>query len=58
MQVFEPEGEVELSGGEVAGGDEAEDGVLDLGWELGEGVTGAGAGDGVELIEAELVVEG
>ena len=58
MEVFEPEGEVELSGGEVAGGDEAEDGVLDLGWEFGEGVAGAGAGDGVELVEAELVVEG
>ena len=58
MEVFEPEGEVELSGGEVAGGDEAEDGVLDFGWELGEGVAGAGAGDGVEFVEAELIVEG
>ena len=58
MKVFEPEGEVELSGGEIAAGDEAEDGVLDLGWEFGEGVAGAGAGDGVEFVEAELVVEG
>ncbi len=58
MEVFEPEGQVELSGGEVAGGDQAEDGVLDFGGEFGEGVTGAGAGDGVELVEAELVVEG
>ena len=58
MEVFEPEGEVELSGGEVACGDEAEDGVLDLGGEFGEGVAGAGAGDGVELVEAEFVVEG
>ena len=58
MQVFQPEGEVEFSSGEVAGGDEAEDGVLDLGGEFGEGVAGAGAGDCVELVEAELVVEG
>ena len=58
MQVFKPEGEVELSGGEVAGGDEAEDGVLDLGWKLGKGVAGAGAGDNVELIEAKLIVDG
>jgi hypothetical protein len=58
VEVFEPEGEVELSGGEVAGGNEAKDGVLDLVRESGEGVAGAGAGDGVELIEAELIVEG
>ena len=58
MELFEPEGEVEFSGGEVAGGDEAEDGVLDFGGEFGEGVAGAGAGDGVEFVEAELVVEG
>ncbi len=58
MEIFEPEGEVELSGGEVAGGDEVEDGILDLGGELGEGIAGAGAGDGVELVKAELVVEG
>jgi hypothetical protein len=58
VEGFQPEGEVELSGGEVAGGDEAEDGVLDLGGEFGEGVAGAGAGDGVELVEAELIVKG
>jgi hypothetical protein len=58
VKVFEPEGEVELSCGEVAGGDEAEDGVLDFRGELGEGVAGAGASDGVELVEAELIVEG
>lgn len=58
MQVFEPESEVELSGGEVAGGDEAEDGILNFGRELGKGVAGAGAGDGVEFVEAELVIEG
>jgi hypothetical protein len=58
VEVFEPEGEVELSRGEVASGDEAEDGILDFGWEFGEGVAGAGAGNGVELVEAELIVEG
>ena len=58
MEIFEPEGEVELSGGEIAGGDEAEGGVLDLGGKFGEGVAGVGAGDGVEFVEAELVVEG
>jgi hypothetical protein len=52
VELFEPEGEVELSRGEVAAGDEAEDGVLDLRGQLGEGVAGAGAGDGVELVEA------
>ena len=58
VEIFKPEGEVEFSGGEVAGGDEAEDGVLDLGGEFGESVAGAGAGDGVEFVEAEPVVEG
>jgi len=58
MEVFEPAGEVELAGGDVAGGDEAEDGVLEVGGELGKAVTGAGAGDGFELVEAEAVVEG
>ena len=58
VEIFKPEGEVEFSGGEVAGGDEAEDGVLDLGGEFGEGVAGAGTGDGVEFVEAEPVVEG
>src|SRR5271155_2050016 len=58
VEVFEPEGEVEFAAGEVAGGDEAEDGVLELGGELVEGVAGAGAGDGFELVEAEAVVEG
>jgi hypothetical protein len=57
VEVFEPAGEVELAGGEVAGGDEVEDGVLELGGKLGEGVAGAGASDGVELVEAELIVE-
>ena len=58
VEVFEPEGEVELSGGEVAGGDKAEDGILDLVGEFGEGVAGTGAGYGVEFVEAELVVKG
>lgn len=58
VEVFEPEGEVEFLSGEVAAGDEAEDGVLDLGRKFGEGVAGAGASDGVELVEAEVVVEG
>jgi len=58
VEVFEPKGEVELSGGEVASGDEAENGVLNLGWEVGEGVAGAGSRDGVEFVEAELVVKG
>jgi hypothetical protein len=38
--------------GEVAAGDEAGDGVLDLGRKFGEGVAGASASDGVELVEA------
>ncbi len=57
VEVLQPESEVEFSGGEVAGGDEAEDCVLDLGGEFGERVTGAGAGNCVELVEAELVVD-
>jgi len=52
VELFEPEGEVKLVGGEVAGGDQAEDGVLNFSGEFGEGVTGAGAGDGVEFVEA------
>ena len=58
LQVFEPVGQVELAGGEVAGGDEAEDGVLNFGGEFGEGIPCAGAGDGVEFVEAQLIVEG
>ena len=58
MQVFEPEGEIEFLSGEVAAGDEAENGVLDLGGKFGEGKTGAGTSDGVELVEAEVVVDG
>ncbi len=58
VEVFEPAGEVEFAAGEVARGDEAEDGVLELGWEFGVGVAGAGAGDGFDLVEAEAVVEG
>ena len=58
MEVFEPVGQVEFAAGEVAGGDEAEDGVLELGGELGEGVVGAGAGDDFDLVEAEAVVKG
>jgi hypothetical protein len=57
VEVFEPAGEVELSGGEVAGGDEAENGALDVGWEFGEGVAGAGASEGVEFVESEAIVE-
>ena len=58
VEFFEPEGEVELSGGKVAGGDEVEDGVLNFGWKLGEGVAGAGAGEDVKFVEAEMIVEG
>ena len=58
MEVFEPAGEVEFAAGEVAGGDEAEDGVLELGGEFGEGVVGAGAGDDFDLVETEAVVKG
>jgi hypothetical protein len=57
VELFEPESEIEFSGGQVAASDEAEDGVLDFGGEFGEGVTGAGTGDGVELVESELVVD-
>jgi len=57
VEVLQPESEVELSGGEVAGGDEDEDGVLNLGGEFGERVARAGAGNCVEFVEAELVVE-
>jgi hypothetical protein len=55
-KVFEPVGEVEGGGGEVAGGDEVEHGVLEVGGEFGEGVVGVGAGEGVEGVEAKLVV--
>jgi len=58
VELLEPKSQIEFSGGEIAGGDEAEDGVLDFGGEFGEGVAGAGTGDGVELVEADLVVEG
>jgi len=58
FQVIEPDGEIKTPGGEVAGGDEAENGVLNLGGEIGEGKAGAGTGKGVELVEAELVVDG
>lgn len=58
MEVFEPGGHVQFAAGEVAGGDEAEDRVLQVGVEFGEGVAGAAAGDGFELVEAEAVVEG
>jgi hypothetical protein len=58
VELLEPESQIEFSGDEVAASDEAEDGVLDFGGEFGEGVAGAGAGDGVELVEAELVIEG
>jgi hypothetical protein len=58
VEVFEPEGEVELSSSEIAAGDELQDGILNFGREFGEWVAGAGAGDSVELVEAELVVEG
>ncbi len=57
VEVFEPVGEVEFARGEVAGGDEVEDDFLELDVEVGEPVTGAGAGDGFELVEAEPVVE-
>jgi hypothetical protein len=57
VKIFEPAGEVEVAGGEVSGSDEVEDGVLEFGKEFDEGVTGAGAGEGVEFIESELVVE-
>jgi hypothetical protein len=58
VQVFEPVGEVEFAAGEVAGGNEAENGVLKLGGKLGEGVVGAGAGDGFDLVETEAIVKG
>jgi hypothetical protein len=58
VEVCEPAGEVELASGEVAGGDEAEDGVLEIRVELDEGVASAGAGDGLQLVKAEAVVEG
>ena len=58
LEVFQPEGQVEFAGGEVAGGDEIEDGFLKLDGEFGEGITGTSAGDGLDLIEAEPIVEG
>ena len=58
MEVFKPDGQVDFSGGDVAGGDQAEDGVLNLFGELGERVAGASAGNGVEFVEAELIVGG
>lgn len=58
MEIFEPAGEVELAGSEVAAGDEVENGVLKVGGELDECVAGAGAGEEVEFVEAEPIVEG
>jgi hypothetical protein len=54
---FEPEGQVDSMGGEVAAGDEVQDGFLELRGKLGEGVAGAGAADGFELVQGEAVVE-
>ena len=58
VQVVEPEGEVEFSGGQVSGSDEADHGVLNLGREIGKGKGGEVAGHGVEFVEAELIVGG
>ena len=57
MQVFEPEREIEFSGGEVAAGDEAEKGILNFGGKFGEGITGVSARDGVDFVETKMVVE-
>lgn len=56
-KVFQPGGEIEVRCGEVSAGDEVEDGLLDVGGQLGESVAGAVPGEGVELIEAVTVVE-
>ena len=57
VEGFEPEGEVEFSGGDIAAGNEAEDSVLNFGREFGKGIAGAGAGDRVEFVEPQLIVE-
>jgi hypothetical protein len=58
VEVFKPEGQVDFSGGDVAGGNQAEDGILNLLREFGERVAGASADNGVEFVEAELIVDG
>ncbi|MBB5318807.1 hypothetical protein [Tunturibacter empetritectus] len=58
VELSEPAGEVELAGSQVAGSDQAQDGVLQVGVELREGVAGTGAGDCLKLVQAQAVVEG
>ncbi len=58
MKAGEPRRKIESAGSEVAGGDEAEDGVLELDGQVGEGEAGTSAGERVELVEAHLMIEG
>ena len=57
MKVFEPTSEIQPAGGEIAGGDEIEDGVLQFRRELGKGVASTDAGEGVEFVQTELVIQ-
>lgn len=57
QQVFEPERQVEAGGGEVAGGDQAQDCFPKLGGQIGKSVAGAEAGDRVEFVETPWEVE-
>jgi hypothetical protein len=58
MEVCEPAGKVELPAAQVARGDQAQDGVLQVGMELREGVPGTAAGDVLKLVQAQAIVEG
>ena len=57
MEICEPAGEVKPPAAQVARGDQAQDGVLQVGMELREGVSGTGPGDVLKLVQAQAIVE-
>ncbi|MBB5346106.1 hypothetical protein [Tunturibacter empetritectus] len=58
VELCQPAGKVELPAGQIAGGDQAQDSVLQVGVKLREGVARTGAGDRLKLVQAQAVVEG
>jgi hypothetical protein len=57
VELSQPAGQVELPAGQIAGGDQAQDGVLQVGVELREAVAGTAAGDVLKLVQAQAIVE-
>ena len=57
MKVFEPTSQIQSARGQIAGGDEIEDGVLQFRRELGKGVASTDAGEGVEFVQTKLVIQ-